>query len=509
LYASNAGRVDLADVLYTLLAVTIFSALCWLVLYILIRNRVKSAILTSIFLFLFFSYKNITDSLQTLTNAYSAGVASSQAAGTEHLNLGLLAGLSILFILLVFLVAKTSKDLARINHFLNYVSLLAVLVVSVQIIQAIIGRPAVSRDKIRGEWEAYLAEQPQLRMVSGTLPDIYWVILDAYARQDVLQEYYGFDNSSFLQGLKQRNFYVAAESNTNYIWTYLSLTSTMNSMYLDDLSGWLRNNSTWGQTIDLVTEKSLLFEQLRRLGYRVIAFSDPYELMDITSADFYLSTQTFHLGQFQNEMIAKTPLPVIFNYLPVDLQFDTHRKSIDYFFKELARIPQVEQPTITIAHVILPHPPFVFDADGAPLRPDAYFSIRDGDRYYEPQDRSEYVLGFVNQTMYTNRRVLESLDEIIKDSPTPPIIILQSDHGPASLFDPYKVENTNLDERLGILAAFYFPDQNYSSLYPTISPVNIFRVVFNQYFGGDYRLLPDNSFYSPFDDLLDFSDVTP
>ena len=46
----------------------------------------------------------------------------------------------------------------------------------------------------------------------------------------------------------------------------------------------------------------------------------------------------------------------------------------------------------------------------------------------------------------------------------------------------------------GILNAYYLPGIGQGDLYPTISPVNSFRVVFNQYFGGKFPLLPDLSF---------------
>jgi hypothetical protein len=40
-------------------------------------------------------------------------------------------------------------------------------------------------------------------------PDVYYIILDGYGRQDVLQREYGFDNSEFINALQSRAFYVA------------------------------------------------------------------------------------------------------------------------------------------------------------------------------------------------------------------------------------------------------------------------------------------------------------
>jgi hypothetical protein len=79
------------------------------------------------------------------------------------------------------------------------------------------------------------------------------------------------------------------------------------------------------------------------------------------------------------------------------------------------------------------------------------------------------------------------LDQILSDSVTPPIIILQGDHG-HDLASP--------DDRMAILNAYYLPGEGESLLYPTITPVNSFRVVFDRYFGRNFGLLKDRSFFS-------------
>ena len=189
-------------------------------------------------------------------------------------------------------------------------------------------------------------------------------------------------------------------------------------------------------------------------------------------------------------------------------QFEQHRESIQYIFNTLDQIPENPEPTLTLAHVISPHPPFVFDSQGNPVQPDEYFSFRDGDKYYEPQDRAEYIKGYAGQTQYLDQLVLDTIDTILQKSSTPPIILLTSDHGPASHLDPNYLANTDVNERFSVLNAFYFPDQDYANLTPDISLVNDWRVILNQYFGRDEALLPMHSYYSPFNDLLDFTEVT-
>jgi hypothetical protein len=50
----------------------------------------------------------------------------------------------------------------------------------------------------------------------GLFPDIYYVILDGYARADILDELYGYDNSRFLDYLERHGFFVAETSHSNY-----------------------------------------------------------------------------------------------------------------------------------------------------------------------------------------------------------------------------------------------------------------------------------------------------
>ena len=81
------------------------------------------------------------------------------------------------------------------------------------------------------------------------------------------------------------------------------------------------------------------------------------------------------------------------------------------------------------------------------------------------------------------------IDKIIANSSQPPIIILQADHGPASMLDQESLDNTNIKERMAILNALYLPGDGDKGLYPSITPVNTFRIIFNHYFGTNYSLL--------------------
>jgi hypothetical protein len=99
---------------------------------------------------------------------------------------------------------------------------------------------------------------------------------------------------------------------------------------------------------------------------------------------------------------------------------------------------------------------------------------------------------------YINKRILAIVDLILKDSPKPPIIIIQGDHGPA----PFDV----IPRRMKNLNSYYFPD-NTEGLYPTITPVNTFRLILNKYFGQQYPMLEDRSLYSAYDIPYNYEEI--
>jgi hypothetical protein len=134
--------------------------------------------------------------------------------------------------------------------------------------------------------------------------------------------------------------------------------------------------------------------------------------------------------------------------------------------------------------------------------------LNDANYYIRDHSQKNYIAGYRRQIQHVNRLVIETLDAILQRSTAPPIIILQGDHGPGAYLHWGSLENTFPAERFGILNAYYFPDRDYSLLSPSISPVNSFRVLFNQFFGADYELLPDRHYYSSWSFPFDFVEVT-
>jgi hypothetical protein len=180
----------------------------------------------------------------------------------------------------------------------------------------------------------------------------------------------------------------------------------------------------------------------------------------------------------------------------------TQYERVKYEFDWLGRVPQIEEPTFVFAHFLTPHPDYVFDKNGD------YLALEESaGRSLETQ--------YLDQLVATNNMVEACIDRIVSESDVPPIIILQADEGPYPDFmksfswDQSRGNNLDLRVKSGILNAYYFPGADQSVFYPSITPVNSFRLVFNLYFGTNLEALPDRYYLcvntaKPFD----FTDVT-
>ena len=113
-------------------------------------------------------------------------------------------------------------------------------------------------------------------------------------------------------------------------------------------------------------------------------------------------------------------------------------------------------------------------------------------------DDESYNQGYIDQVTYVNQRIKTVIQEIIDISATPPIIVIQADHGH---------DWASNDSRMKILNAYYLPLGGEVGFYESISPVNTFRIIFNSYFEADLELLNDSSFYSTYHDPYNFETI--
>ena len=128
------------------------------------------------------------------------------------------------------------------------------------------------------------------------MPDVYYIILDTYTRADVLLNQYNFDNSQFIDELRNMDFYVADCSRSNYSDTLKSLTSALNMNYLPKLWEELSAIGLGPGDIGVLLKQSLVRKQLEAIGYKTVAFDTGYDWSRLSDADIYLGLAHNPLG---------------------------------------------------------------------------------------------------------------------------------------------------------------------------------------------------------------------
>lgn len=355
----------------------------------------------------------------------------------------------------------------------------------------------IAQDALRGAPEYQPTSPRALPAVEASVkPDIFYIILDAYARSDTLAELYGLDNSDFTTSLEQQGFYVADESRSNYLQTILSVTSSLNMEYMTDVAAELQGSQDKGP-LDEMRRNSYVQRFLEAQGYQSVALNNGWMDVYPDDVDLLLTADGTGLNKFEGLFLNNTWPGTLFK---TSLLFELQRQRVLYAFDALREVAQMEGPQFMIAHIIAPHPPFVFGPNGERVNPSRDYTLVGGmETVLVP---SKYIQAYHDQTLYTTTLLEAAIHDILALSETPPIIIVQGDHGPAAYFhydyydDP---QRSCLKERITILNAYYLPgitDSPDHPLYEQITPVNSFRIIFDEYFGTDFGLLPDRYFYT-------------
>lgn len=339
---------------------------------------------------------------------------------------------------------------------------------------------------------------------NGQKPDIYYIIMDGYGRKDSLMEYYGFDNSDFIQFLERQGFYVAGESNANYAQTGLSISSSLNFDYLPAFQVTSRD----GRPLIWLIQQSRLRKTLEGMGYSSYAFQTPYDAANITQSDYFLAGAKMARIQALNGLLLMNSVGSIgvdFGLLrpPISSYGEQH----DMILNNLHLLKQISSRTgskFIFMHLILPHPPFIFNERG-PIQRNAVYILTDGQWF--SGSSIQYRQGYSSQLSYLNMMIKDVITTILRSSRTPPVIILQGDHGPGAYFTE-NLSETCLKERFPILNAYLLPGIVPGELYPFISPVNTFRLVLDHYFEAGLGQLENRQYFSNFARPYQWIDVT-
>ncbi len=332
-------------------------------------------------------------------------------------------------------------------------------------------------------------------------PDIYFIVFDRYGSADAIERRFGLTGNDLYGWLEARGFQVPDDSRANYRATDFSLAATLNMRHLDHLTSEIGRVSSDRTPAHQMLQEHEVGRFLKSQGYRYYhlgSWFGPTALNPMADESLSLGVSS----EFESVLHDTTMVPTVERLLgrqAAGMTFrDRHREGALFQFRQLRRLATAPGPKFVFAHILLPHAPYVFRADGTVI-PEAEARAADEADLYREQ------LAFLNTQI---KGVVENL--VAGPAESDPVVILQADEGPLMCRNVDCPTDTPdyFAIRFGILNAMYLPGVD-RPLPRTFTSVNTFRMLFREYFGADLEPLPDRSFTWPDNDhLYDFRDVT-
>jgi hypothetical protein len=486
LYAANVLDVQASEILRALIIVGLAVLVLFLGLRWALKDEVRSGSIASVWMLGVLSYEYVRGPLRTFARA---------TWGTDWFlaNRFMLVVWLVLLLLAAVLVWRFVRGRARLIAPLNGMALVLTLLPLMTVAQRLVARGGVQSAGVTIYSSS--ASLPLLTTRPDSMPDIYYIILDGYGRADMLREYYGYDNAVFLAFLASRGFYVARESQANSNRTFLSLATSLNLDYPPppEPQKGKRGREQDGDYLLAMERRTNDNEVLRLLkarGYTTIQLASGVAPTD-HNPFVDIEYRTGSLNRFEEQLLGSTMFSATYPWL--------WRERILGAFDRLSQLPALPGPKFVFAHIVSPHPPYLFDRTGKlpPLRSMGTLAIGDADIWHSAS--------YIDQLIFVNRKIEVVVDAILAQSKTPPVIIIQGDHGPGCFtldslvgpardLTPEEARQTCMRSRMSILNAYYLPGDGVRQLYAPITPVNSFRVVLNQYLGAELELLDDRSY---------------
>ena len=486
LFASNSGQVAFSETTLPMATTFALTLILLPACRALFRSTLRAAVALSIFWWVMFAYGHVA----TIIGKFP--IAGHNPANAK-------------FLLPLTGVALAAGTVALRRARREPVMLARVLLIVVTAMLAASLITIVRMGTSRPPFTA-AAVRPDEPLRAGTVirkPDIYYIIFDRFGSSATLKQRYGVDLTPMLEHLRSRGFYVAGDSRANYLVTAQSLASSLNMMHLLPLSDAVgRQSSDWLPVFELLGDyrlRGFLADQ----GYRYVHVG-PAWTPTARNRFAHENVAFATVPEFTMMLVSTTAIyPVLQRVGLGDPNLEKYRR-VQQQLDVLSQLPAREpEPLFVFAHFLVPHGPFVFNRDGSYRVP-------------EVAHVHDEAANFVEQVGYLDGRIRALVDSLLAGYPreNSPVIVIQGDEGPyptrtqPHAFQWETATNEEFSEKMRVLNAIHAPGCE-AQFYPSMTPVNTFRIVLNHYFGTQLAMLPDRSYsYRDQKRLYDFFEVT-
>lgn len=432
--------------------------------------------------------------------------------------------LSIIFLLLLFacsrwigmLVEKLQQKYTQLNsaNIFGGVSIIIFVMAFGQCVT--IGKllPTLIRES-----RAEAAELPTPnQLTASNKPDIYYIVLDRYTNDDVLQNQFDYNNT-FTSFLRDNGFTINDTARSNYPYTAMSVASTINAQYTNNIVDSFKNNPVQSRTLyHNLIRQSAVVKAFKDAGYTYNAIGSWYGASSKNPLadqdliwDHLLTISGKHrrLYGIEDTEFLKSPyfrlaqIPALAKVFHVQERTPVEevRQQLHYL-NELANQPQSGGRFI-FAHILVPHEPFFFNGDGSLSTTETIDN--------EGRPIKQKYLG---QVEFINSEMQSLVQTIEKQSDGKAIIAFNADEGPypdvmnttslnptpstpdgegGGTTDMTKWPDGWLKMKYGILQAVKIPGASEEDLMH-LSSVNLFRIILNTAINYQLSYLPNCTF---------------
>ncbi|MCA9401566.1 MAG: sulfatase-like hydrolase/transferase, partial [Candidatus Omnitrophica bacterium] len=399
----------------------------------ILKNIQKAALITTGFLFLFFSYGHVHKKIWY-----------------QETHVLLLGVWLVLLLIVILAVSKLRKPTDTITQFLNVMTIVLIVMSGYDILryETALHKALRSADKTEAEKSVSLN-----LTIPDPAPDIYHIVLDGYASPSALETIYKYDNTPFYAFLKQNGFQVFEHNTTNYAVSFLSFASFLNMKYLNYLTDIEGKQSKNRRIPYEMIKNNPVMLKLKEHGYVFFHFSSGWGPTNSNKhADGDYCGGAFGVNEFRLVLIQTTLLRPFQHMLS-----STMRERILCSFATIQSLSSTKEPKYVFAHFLAPHPPYVFDQDGDPVEESAL--ELEGDTWSDNQK-------YLDQLTYMTKRTEEMITAILANASRPVVIWVHSDHGSEATF--HNMQNDvwggnagaeSFQERMKIFSTIHIPKE--------------------------------------------------
>jgi hypothetical protein len=468
IFSNNTLEITIESLLFPIIIIFSIVFIIILILKTITKNLQKSTLIVSLGLILFFNLEHVRSWFD-----------SFEFGGIRAHHLTLILYVIIFFVSLCFIYKI--KDVEKPSKILTIAGIAILISFAPNFLIFTDENPSVNSLQINYDFN------------SSIKPNVYFILLDGYSGDKSLTKDFDFDNSNFLYTLENQKFVVAKNTFSNYLWTVFAMSSMLNMDYTQNLPNYISNDQVYMKNL---FSNNLVMNLFRDNGYETIYIDGGGPWREMYAADKVLCRST------DNRLLQHLIDTSVMQYVYGGFTSKSWDEIRNCAFNELEQINHnSDKPLFVYAHIRSPHTPYTYDNDGKLTS------------FKKTLDEKILDERYIYQLKYTNNQ-LERVIPNLLSSDVQPIILLISDHGTKNIKYIDYEDNATLIQYHSNFGAYYLPNLVDKKEYLDSSPVNIFRLIFNDYFNGKFERLEDKSFFVDFNNfnstdeyIIDITDI--